>query len=201
MLIANPSDKMIYYYMEGMQFPMGSFRSYGGHIQTAVRIVDRSIRENEPGVYSSRVKIPAAGDYQIAFLLDSPRIMHCFQFVAKENPGRPRKTGPVPHIEFLTQEKQIPVGGDFRLRFKVMDLSKNESVNGLEDVLVMAMSPGSGWSQKFWAKDSGEGIYEVSFAAPNAGVYYVSFSCQSLKADFRKLPYLVLEAKGDKPSQ
>lgn len=61
----------IYYYMEGMTAPMGSFKNYG-RVPRAVRVVDRSLRETAEGVYSARARIPKRGKYDVAFLLDSP---------------------------------------------------------------------------------------------------------------------------------
>ena len=42
-LIANPGDRMIYYYQEGMAAPMGSFMNYG-HEPRAVLVVERNLR-------------------------------------------------------------------------------------------------------------------------------------------------------------
>lgn len=43
-IAANPADRMVYYYMEGMIAPMGSYSTYG-RVPRAVGIVDRSVRE------------------------------------------------------------------------------------------------------------------------------------------------------------
>ncbi len=43
-LVANPRDKAIYYYKEGMAAPMGQFSNYGKE-PVAVLVVDRSLRE------------------------------------------------------------------------------------------------------------------------------------------------------------
>ena len=84
-LVVSPADATVYYYMEGMNAPTGNFRNYG-HRPRAVAIADRTLREEEPGVYSAKVKIPAAGTYDVAFLLDTPRMLHCFNVVAKADP-------------------------------------------------------------------------------------------------------------------
>ena len=84
--VVNPADSNTYFYMEGMNAPMGSFGGYG-HAARAVAVVDRSLKEVEPGVYSGKVRVPAAGQYDVAFLLDNPRMLHCFSTEAKENPA------------------------------------------------------------------------------------------------------------------
>jgi YVTN family beta-propeller protein len=43
-LVASPADATVYYYMEGMNAPMGNFRNYG-HRPLAVGVVDRALRE------------------------------------------------------------------------------------------------------------------------------------------------------------
>ena len=72
-LVANPADRVIYYYSEGMAAPMGSFQNYRRNPR-AVMVVDRSLREVTSGVYSTTTKLPKSGIYDVAFLLDSPRI-------------------------------------------------------------------------------------------------------------------------------
>src|SRR6185295_7923469 len=76
-LVANPADGIIYYYSEGMAAPMGSFQNYRRRPR-AVMVVDRSLREVTSGVYTTTTKLPKSGVYDVAFLLDSPRITHCF---------------------------------------------------------------------------------------------------------------------------
>jgi YVTN family beta-propeller protein len=192
-LIANPADGMIYYYMEGMMASMGSFRSYGGHIPRAVRVVDRSLRETEKGVYSARIRIPASGKYQVAFLLDSPRVIHCFEFSAKPNPIL-AKTTKQPTIEVLTDEKKIRVGENFRLKFKVITSPQKEPIHDIKDLIVQATLASGLWWERFPAKHLGDGIYEVNFVVPRPGVLYVNFTCPSLKVDFKGFPSLIYEA-------
>jgi YVTN family beta-propeller protein len=49
-IVANPVDKVLYYYTEGMAAPMGDFQNYRRE-PLAVMIVDRSLRETSPGIY------------------------------------------------------------------------------------------------------------------------------------------------------
>jgi YVTN family beta-propeller protein len=46
-LVANPEDKAVYYYKEGMAAPMGHFQTYGKEPRAAL-VVDRSLRETRP---------------------------------------------------------------------------------------------------------------------------------------------------------
>src|SRR6185436_13886271 len=54
-LVANPADKMIYYYMEGMAAPMGTFQNYRREPR-ALLTWSRSLRETSPGTYTTTVK-------------------------------------------------------------------------------------------------------------------------------------------------
>src|SRR6185437_3401033 len=48
-IVANPADKVLYYYTEGMAAPMGDFQNYQREPR-AVLVVDRSLRETNAGV-------------------------------------------------------------------------------------------------------------------------------------------------------
>jgi len=84
-LVTSPSDRTVYYYMEGMNSPMGNFRNYG-HSPRAVQVADRTLREEEGGVYTAKVRVPAAGTYDVAFVMESPSILHCFEMAAERDP-------------------------------------------------------------------------------------------------------------------
>jgi YVTN family beta-propeller protein len=202
-LVANPADQAIYYYTEGMAAPMGTFNNYRREPKAAL-IVDRSLREREPGVYSTTVNLPISGKYDVGFLLDSPRVVHCFSAEAKLNPElekkRPRA---MLRVEPLLKDKQMKVGETLRLRFKLTDPATNEPKPGLKDVRVLTfLSPGI-WQKRQWAQSVGDGVYESEIVAPQAGVYFVFFECPSLKVAYDQLPHLILQAldaaSADKP--
>jgi YVTN family beta-propeller protein len=193
-LVVNPADQAIYYYMEGMVAPMGSFNNYRREPK-AVLVVDRSLREKEPGEYSTLVKLPRSGKYDLAFSLDSPRVVHCFSAEAKLNPALEKKR-PIAalRVESLLTDKQMKVGDKLRLRFKLTDPATNEPKVGLQDVRVLTFLGPGVWQNRQWAQSVGDGVYESEITAPEAGVYYVFFECPSLKVSYVQLPHLVLQA-------
>ncbi|HEY6138725.1 MAG TPA: hypothetical protein VI670_13275, partial [Thermoanaerobaculia bacterium] len=67
-LFANPADKVMYYYREGMAAPMGNFTNYGRQPRAAM-VVDRSMRERKPGVYESTARLGGPGSYDVALLV------------------------------------------------------------------------------------------------------------------------------------
>ena len=196
-VLANPVDQTLYYYTEGLAAPMGNFQNYRRE-PLAVLIVDRSLRETKPGVYSTTVKLPAGGNYDVAFLTDSPRIAYCFETAADPNPRLKAARSIALRIESQIKETNLPVGQNFRLRFKLIETSTNKVKDDLEDVRVLTfLAPGT-WQRRDLAKSVGHGIYEISLNVPEAGVYMVFVESSSMGVRYRDLPFLTLEAVDQK---
>ncbi|HEX2059657.1 MAG TPA: cytochrome D1, partial [Thermoanaerobaculia bacterium] len=78
-LVTNPGDGEVYFYREGMAAPMGRFSAYR-HTPRAAMVIDRSLREVKPAVYSTLARMPLrAGTYDVAMLIDTPRVIACAQ--------------------------------------------------------------------------------------------------------------------------
>ena len=193
MLLANPSDKMIYYYTEGMAAPMGNFQNYR-RVPRAVRMVDRSLREEAVGVYTTTARLPKNGIYNVSLLLDSPRVIHCFEAVAHTNPAIKDDRDIALRIEYLNKEAPLNIHEDYKLRFKLLDAQTKRPSSDLKDVGVLVfLSPGM-WQQRQRAQSVGNGIYEVTVNVPESGVYLVFVESPSKRVEYRELPYLMLNA-------
>jgi len=196
-IVANPVDQVLYYYTEGMAAPMGNFQNYRRE-PLAVLIVDRSLRETKPGVYSTTVKLPAGGNYDVAFLTDSPRISHCFEAAADPNLRLKGERSVALRIESQIKETNLTVGQNFSLRFKLIETSSNKVKDDLKDVRVLTfLAPGT-WQRRDLAKSVGPGIYEISLNVPEAGVYMVFVESGSMGVRYRDLPFVTLEAMEQK---
>lgn len=192
-LVANPADKMIYFYTEGMSAPMGSFQNYRRDPK-ALLVLDNSLREGARGVYSTTVRLAGAGHYDVVFLLDSPRLVNCFDLNVAENPELPKQPADSIRVEPLLKDAVVRTGESYGLRFKVTDTTSGQPKAGLEDVGVLVfLAPGI-WQQRGWAKAVGGGVYEISFVPPQDGVYYVYFQCPSLGLRFQQNMPLILHA-------
>jgi DNA-binding beta-propeller fold protein YncE len=192
-LVANPADKMIYYYTEGMAAPMGSFQNYKRDPR-ALLVMDNSLRETAPGVYSTTVRLNNPGPYDVAFLLDSPRLVNCFEVKLADNPNAPKKLESTYKIEPVVKEASARVGERFSLRFKVVDFKTGAVKTGVNDLSVLVfLAPGI-WQQRELAKTSADGIYETSFVPPSAGVYYVFFQSLSLGLQYNQSTPLTIQA-------
>jgi len=194
-IVANPADKVIYYYTEGMAAPMGNFQNYRREPR-AVLVVDRSLRETKPGVYSTTIKLPASGKYDVAFLTDSPRIAHCFEAVAEPNPLLKEAAPVALRIEHQIKELKMPVGRNFPLRFKLIDTATDKPKNDLNDVRVLTFS--GSWQRRDIAKSVGDGMYEISLNLPQPGAYILFFESASMGVRYRDLPQLMVLATEEK---
>ncbi|MDX6402733.1 MAG: hypothetical protein QOH70_188 [Blastocatellia bacterium] len=193
-LVANPVDKMIYYYMEGMAAPMGSFQNYRRDPK-AVLVRDKGLRETSPGVYTTSVKLTGHGKFDVAFLLDSPRVVNCFDAEIKENPELAKQREVPIRIEPLPAAPIAFAGTNYELRFKVLDARTNQPRSDLKDLGVLTfLAPGI-WQERNWARLRPDGSYAISFVPPQAGVYYIFFQCPSLGVEFNQLQRLILLAK------
>lgn len=192
-LVANAADQAIYYYNEGMAAPMGSFQNYR-RTPRAVLVLDHSLSETAPGVYTTTVRLGPHGQYDVAFLLDSPRMVNCFQLAVKENPDLPKPKGVPINVEALAQAGPPRVGQSYQLRFKITEAGSSRPQAELKDMGVLIfLAPGI-WQHRAWAKPVGGGVYEVSFVPPQPGVYYIHFQSPSLGVRFHQLPFLTLHA-------
>jgi len=198
-IVANPVDKVLYYYTEGMAAPMGNFQNYRRQPMAAL-IVDRSLRERSPGVYSTTIKLPASGTYNIAFLADSPRVAHCFEASADPNPLLKEARPVALRLEHQIKERQFPVGRDFAFRFRLIETVTNEPKQDLKDVRVLTfLAPGT-WQRRDIAKSLGDGLYEINLNVPQAGVYMLFVESGSMGVRYTDLPHLMLHAIDEKPA-
>lgn len=193
-LVANPKDKSIYFYKEGMAAPMGNFSNYSREPR-AVTVVDRSLREVAPGVYQTTAKLGAPGPYDLAFLLNTPRIVHCFDVLVEPNPELANKHERHVQVEPLVANRVGQVGEPFRLRFR---LSVNESGKQQDQPLDVGvftfLAPGT-WHSRQPAKHLGSGVYEVEMVPPRPGIYYAYLECPSLALSVNNPDYVVFYAE------
>ena len=195
-LVANPVDKTIYYYTEGMNAPMGNFQNYGSEPR-AVRVLDRSLKETAPGVYSTAVRLPQSGVYDVALFLDNLRFHQCFLAQAAPNPDLKKRNQMPVQLEFLLREKEIRAQEPTRIQFTLTDPESKRGKDDLKDVMVQSLLAPGIWHKREVARPVGGGIYEVELNPPRPGIYYVYVECPSLGIRSGKLPYLILQAVGE----
>jgi YVTN family beta-propeller protein len=185
--VVNPADNTTSFYMEGMNAPMGSYAGYG-HAIRAVSVVDRSLRELEPGVYGAKLRVPVAGHYDVAFLLDNPRILHCFSADANPNPALRQNLGAL-SLQFLPIPADVAAGTTLPLRVKLVDPATNQPRTGLKDVQVLYHRLPNGPRNQAIATEKGDGVYEAPLGLGEGGTYYAFVAVPSLDVKPNQLPF------------
>ena len=192
-LVANPTDKTIYFYSEGMNAPMGSFRNMGREMRAALA-VDRSLRETEPGVYTGHLRLPAGGAYDVAFRMNSPPLSHCFTVTAEADPLLTARSAKPYRLEFLADERDFAAGDTARVQLRLINPANSQPISDLTDLEAQIFQVPGIWRVLQPAKSFGDGIYEVAIELPRPGVYYLNVASRSLRARYNDLPSLVLRA-------
>lgn len=171
-LVASAPDGMLYYYVEAMSAPMGTVPNHGRR-PLALMVLDRSLAETAPGVYSTQVKLLKAGRYGVSLLIDRPRVVHCFDIELADSPDAPKQASPSLNIEPEFKEVKAAPNRPVNLRFRLKDAATGAAVTGLGDVQVLVFEPPGIWQQRHSAKEVGGGVYEVAQTFPRAGRYMV----------------------------
>jgi YVTN family beta-propeller protein len=196
--IVNQAEGTVSYYMEGMGAPMGSFRNYG-HEARAIEIVDRSLAEVTPGVYRGRVKIPVEGNYDIAFMMDTPQFLHCFSAAVAPNEADKDEGAGTLAVVYDIEDRRIPVGEPRTIRFRLEDAASGAPIAGVNDVAVLYYrSDGRGRTVQA-ARPIGEGLYEATLEVDMPATYYVFVGAPSRGLDYSDQPFLSLMALAEPP--
>ncbi len=192
-MIANTPDQMIYYYVEGMMAPMGTLSNYKRRPH-ALLLLDRSLAEVAPGVYSTPLRLTRAGRYDVPLLIDQPRIVNCFQLEVGESPdGEKARAGASIAVEPLFKEKRFKPLAASPLRFKITDPATGKPVSGLDDVQVLVFEPPGIWQQRQYAKEVEAGVYEITQTFPRDAVYNVMVRVSSRGIDYADLPFTAVQ--------
>jgi DNA-binding beta-propeller fold protein YncE len=191
-VVANPKDKAIYYYMTGMAAPMGNFGNYD-RVPRAVLVVDRSLREVSPGVYETSVTLPAAGAYDTVFFLGSPRIAHCFETEIPANPDLASvRAGAGLRLEPVSTGKLV-AGTKARVAFRLRLAPGSPQLAPADLAFRILLAPGV-WNRRKSAEYAADGTAGFEFTPPEAGMYYIYAEAPSLGLALNHAPVLILEA-------
>lgn len=203
-MVANGPDQMVYYYAEGMMAPMGTLTNYKRRAH-ALMLLDRSLSEVGPGVYSSPVKLRKAGTFDVPVVLGQPRITHCFDFRVADSPEAEKTPAAQLAAEALFAGRRFRAGEVAPLRFKLSDPATKRPVTGVGDLQVLVFEHGL-WQQRVWAAEVGGGEYEVRLKFPHSGIFKVMVRSRSRGLAFSDLPHTTVpvdegEAVGRPPGE
>ena len=180
--VVNPTDNTTYFYAEGMNAPMSGYPNRG-QMARAAMVIDRSLREVEPGLYSTRIKLPAAGRFDVAFLLNQPNIIHCFTTQVEPDKNL-NLASDAPKVEFMLDHSTVVLGSPYVVRFRIVQGTPKAPRSGVEDVHVRYFRAPTSRAQEVAALDVGDGIYEVPVTLAQSGAWYLHVRAASLGASF-----------------
>lgn len=187
-MVASAPGKTIYYYVEGMMVPMGTIDNYR-RIPKALMILNRSLQETAPGVFEAPVSIEKSGNYDVAVMIDQPRIVHCFTAKLINNAAAiQNQKQTVIKVEFLTTKTQsvIQANTDTVLSFKLLDTSNGRLITGVQDVRLLAFEPPGLWQKREWLQEVSEGVYQTNLSFPHAGQFNLLVEAKSQALEFTK---------------
>ncbi|WP_343036114.1 YncE family protein [Aromatoleum toluvorans] len=189
--VVNPANNTTYFYMEGMNAPMTGYLNRG-HTARAVTVVDRAMRQGEPGVFSTQVTLPAPGKFDVAFMLDRPQVLHCFSADVKPGALSDAKLA-APRLEFLPAPVTVQAPGRATVRFRLVAGRKDVPRTGVRDLGVTWFLAPAGTRRSTATREVGEGVYEAELPLAQTGAYYVHVDSAALRETQHK-PYLTLRA-------
>jgi DNA-binding beta-propeller fold protein YncE len=174
-LIANPGDRAVYFYKEGMAAPMGQFTNYG-HAPRAVLAIDRSLRESRrPGLYESSARLDQPGIYDVVFFLDNPRILHCFPLPIEAAPETVTSA-----VAWTIEAEKVParltVGVkhilNLRLHSPAGTRDPEASAANLPIESLITLSSGL-WRQRLTTRSDARGAFRLEITPPIEGFYQI----------------------------
>jgi YVTN family beta-propeller protein len=191
--VANAADRRIYFYQEGMAAPMFSMDGYGKTPKSAM-VLDRSIHETSPGIYSIGVKLPKAASYDVPVFVDSPSISHCFNVAVEPNPLLKKRPEVAVALHSMNHDLQAHPGEPIQVSFRLLDAATQNPRDGLQDVEITVLLAEGLRQQHLEAESVGDGVYRFTFTPAREGVYYAMVHIPSLKVKANQLPYIMVRA-------
>lgn len=185
--VVNPADNTTYFYNEGMNAPMSGYPNRG-HTARAVSVLNRTLREVEPGIYQSRVRLPASGHFDVAFMLNQPELTHCFSMQVQSNPELDRLNAK-PKVTLLADQARVSPDKYRPVRFQVSRGPDNAPHPGIEDLRVRYFMAPSSRPREVAATEVSAGLYEAMLELPDPGAYYLHVGSSSLGMAFGDQPY------------
>jgi YVTN family beta-propeller protein len=196
-LIANPMDKAVYFYKEGMAAPMGQFSNYG-RSPRALLAVDRSLKERrKPGIYETVAKLPEAGVYDVVYYMDSPRILHCFQMQVGSIEGNDKPRNKTAFkIQNLSSKKTLHLGQKADLKFRLLtDMDEPVNIKKSEKVEVVISATSGLWRDRMTVSLTSTGEISLQFIPPLRGFYQINFMAPGLGLILNRRQEMVFEAE------
>lgn len=187
-LVARPNDRSLLFYAEGMNAPVGGIGNSSPTPARGLVPLDRGLREVAPGTWRAGVTLPT-GHYDVPVLVEAPRTLVCFALRV----GDPTPTEG-PSLAVVAERAAVRAGADDTLAFRLTRADR--AVDGVDDVRVLLVRPGSNWQRRLPARDDGDGTYVADVRLPAPGDYRALVESRTLGVGFGDLPPLRVTAEG-----
>ncbi|WP_437838234.1 YncE family protein [Sorangium sp. So ce1153] len=204
-VVASPADRALYFYVEGMMAPIGTFSNYGRE-PTAVLVEDRSLKEVRPGVYATTVRLGAEGLHDVALLLDRPRAAVCLEATvapARCPAGAPYAGedgcggGPAPDVALeplFEPDLRLEAGAPATLRFRTTAKAGAPAIDAKEmEIMIVRFPAGYRWSGA--PRPEGDGVFSVAFTPPEPGEYRVLAAAPRRGVTLGAVPFVPLRVR------
>lgn len=179
MFAAHPGEAVIYVYREGMAAPSAALRN-DRRAPQAVLALQRGLRERQPGVYETAVRLPAAGPRDLTLFLPAAKTAQCFALDVLPDPrARSRPAAPGAVVSEASAPATATAGDRVRLKIRLVDPATREPLRDVEDVVLLVMRAPGVWFQRVTASMESPGTYGADVLPPVEGVYYVYVECPS----------------------
>lgn len=193
MLFAHAEDRAVYYYMEGMAAPMGSFTTSRVRAR-ALLVLDRSLRERTPGTYVGRARLGRDGPQQLSVFINSPRWSGCIPVAVDPNPQieAERLARRPLTVELLPGIRRTRTGEPLTVEVRLRETIGQALVDDADDASALAVLAPGVVQHRYRLRHQGDGVYSLEFTPTEAGTWYLSFASASNGLSFNKSPYLMI---------
>jgi YVTN family beta-propeller protein len=189
-IAAGNADRALFLYQEGMMAPRGTHLNYGREPR-AVKVLDRSLREVEPGVFTARGSVRENGVYDVQVVLDNPRVITCLEWKVDEVPqdaslAKALKLQLTPQFDArrtFTQGQTVPL----RFRLEPTAGTDQPPVAPEEIRVLLFRTPGT-WQVRTEPRRVADGLFEVDFSPPTPGQYKFVVGVEGRGLDLGRLP-------------
>lgn len=191
-LIANAAEQLLYLYQEGMMAPTGTLQNYK-RVPRGLMLIDRSLTETAPGVYSTTVTLHKAGLLDVPVFVNTPRLLNCFEVTVEASVQAPAQgTAPSLVVEPAFAAQRFDARVPTALRVRLLDAASQQPVTGLADVQLLVFAPPGHWQQRRRAVEVEPGLYEINESFPRAGLYQLMVASSARSFRFSDAPAITL---------
>lgn len=198
-IIASPSDKSLYLYMEtGMQAPANAFKSWTSPPR-AVTLLDRRPTEYQAGLYETPYRPKGPGAFELVFFLPNPKIIRCLEIAVAGEGQTIAETLRPPRVVWTKPEATVVAGAPIELHFQLKPAAPGRQATVAQPSAdVLAIASGRNWHWRGHALPAGDDRFVLSLTLPEPGDYQLLVRLSDRYLDFRDQQPFSLNVTADR---